>query len=53
MQAGLVVVDPDAGGDVHGADEGHALGDPGVVDGALDVLGDPDELAPLAVVKVR
>src|SRR4051812_50064994 len=45
VQPGLVVVDPHAGGDVHGADEHHAFGDAGVVDRALDLLGDADELA--------
>src|SRR3954470_6408223 len=45
VQPGLVVVDPHAGGDVHGADEHHAFGDAGVVDRALNLLGDADELA--------
>ena len=45
--AGLVVVDPDAGGDVHRRDEHEPLGDAGLVDGGLDVVGDADELAPL------
>src|SRR5947209_4384941 len=46
LDAGLVVVDPDAGGDVHGRDECHPLRDARVVDRRLDVFGDPDELAP-------
>ena len=45
VQAWLVVVDPHRGGDVHRADERHALADAGLVDRRLDVLGDPDELA--------
>ena len=47
---GLVVVDPDAGGDVHRAHERHALGDSGLADRLRDIVGDPDELAaPLGV----
>jgi hypothetical protein len=46
LDAGLVVVHPHAGGDVHGRHERHALADPGLVDGCLHVLGDADELAP-------
>src|SRR5450756_3172347 len=34
LDAGLVVVDPHAGGDVHRRDQRHALADPGLVDGA-------------------
>jgi hypothetical protein len=33
VEAGLVVVDPDAGRDVHRRDEHHPLGDAGLVDG--------------------
>ena len=43
VEAGLVVVHPDAGGDVHGGDEGHPLGDPRLVHGRLHVVGDADE----------
>ena len=46
-EPGLVVVDPDARGDVHRRDEHHALGDAGLVDGLLDVVGDAHELAAL------
>src|SRR3954454_4204023 len=46
LETGLVVVHPDGGGDVHRRDEHHPLRDAGLVDGALHVLGDPDELAP-------
>jgi acetyl esterase len=46
LQPGLVVVDPDPGGDVHRADERHSLGDPRVPDRLGDIVGDPDELAP-------
>ena len=47
VQARLVVVDPDGGGDVHRADEHEALGDARLVDGGLHVIGDADELAAL------
>src|SRR4051794_3394319 len=45
--AGLVVVDPDRRRDVHGGDEDEALADAGLLDGALDVVGDAHELAAL------
>ena len=38
LQSGLVVVDPDRGGDVHGGDEDHPLGHAGLIDGALNVM---------------
>ena len=47
MQAGLVVVHPHAGGDVHRGDQRHALGDARLVDGGLDLLGDPAKFAAL------
>src|SRR6188474_729353 len=47
VQAGLVVVDPDAGGDVHRRDQHHALLDAGLLDCCLHLLGDADQLATL------
>ena len=47
VQAGLVVVDPDGGGDVHCPDEHEALRDARLVDGGLHVIGDANELAAL------
>jgi hypothetical protein len=47
LDPGLVVVDPDPGGDVHGGDEHHPLLDAGLVHGPLDVLGDAHELPAL------
>jgi uncharacterized membrane protein YccC len=45
VQPRLVVVDPDGRRDVHGSHQDQALGDARLVDGCLDVVGDPDELA--------
>jgi hypothetical protein len=45
VQAGLVVVDPDRGGDVHRAHEDDPLRHAGLVDRRLHVVGDADELA--------
>jgi hypothetical protein len=44
-EAGFVVVDENAGGDVHGVDEDEAFFDAGLGDGGLDVCGDVDEAA--------
>jgi hypothetical protein len=51
LDPGLVVVHPHAGGDVHRGHQCHPLGDARLVDGLLDVLGDPHELAPLTGVE--
>jgi hypothetical protein len=47
VQTRLVVVDPDAGGDVHRRDQHHPLRDPGLVDRCLHLLSDADQLTPL------
>src|SRR5207244_11028846 len=44
VQARLVVVHPDPGGDVHRRDQNHAFEDAGLVDGPLDVRGAPHHL---------
>ena len=46
MQAGLVVVDEDRGGDVHGVDEDEPLADAALAEAGLDLGGDVDEAAP-------
>jgi hypothetical protein len=47
LDARLVVVDPDARGDVHRRDKHEPFLDAGVPNGLRDVLGDPYERAPL------
>src|SRR5260221_1407259 len=47
VQPGLVVVDPDAGGDVHRRDQHHPFGDPRLLDRRLDLLGDSNQLPAL------
>ena len=45
VQARLVVVDEDAGGDVHGVDQAQALAHAALAHGGLDLTGDVDETA--------
>ena len=45
MEAGFVVVDEDAGGDVHGVAEAEAFVDAAAQDEFLDGVGDVDEAA--------
>ncbi len=51
MEPRLVVVHPDARGDVHGGHQDHPLADAGLRHGPLDVLGDAHELAALVGVE--
>src|SRR5579864_977169 len=44
LQSRFVVVDEDAGGDVHGVDQAEALGDAALRDRLLDLGGDVDEV---------
>src|SRR5690348_3528912 len=46
-EAGLVIVDEHRGGDMHGGDEDHPLGDVGFGAAGLDVIGDVDDLLAL------
>ncbi|HEX5751441.1 MAG TPA: hypothetical protein VFZ09_34785 [Archangium sp.] len=48
METGLVVVDEDPGGDVHGGDEHHAFLDAALADELGDGVGDANELPALA-----
>ena len=45
MEAGLVIVDEDAGGDVHGVDEDEAFFDAAFGQGLFHVRGDVDDLS--------
>jgi hypothetical protein len=46
MQARLVVVDEDAGGDMHGADENHSFFDLAVAAKGRYLIGEPHQLPP-------
>ena len=50
-ETGLIVVDENGGGDVHGVDEDEAIFDAGGLDGFLDVAGDVDEAAAVGEVE--
>ena len=43
VQPGLIVIDEDAGGDVHGVDQDQAFGDAAVSEALLHLGGDIDE----------
>jgi hypothetical protein len=46
MQAGFIVVDKDAGGDVHGVAEDEALGDATFLEAMLNLRRDIDKFSP-------
>jgi hypothetical protein len=43
MEAGFIVIDEDAGGDVHGVDEAESFADPTLSECGLDLRGDIEE----------